>query len=284
MRAAISGNTYGLYGRMAYGRGKAGARVTLADELATAVAFTTEASDLVHSYFGTDRMDVMAKGVGDVVTAADTAAETFLLDRIRETFPEDGVVGEEGARVDGRSGRTWHVDPLDGTLNFSRGLPIWCVSVALYDGDRPLLGVVSDPLTRETFSAGTGLGATCNGRAIHCSQRDAVAEAVVHITVDVKDLGGVEGLDDIVRLAPRALRTRNIGSAALGLAYVAAGRLDAMVHRFAHSWDYAAGVLLIQEAGGVVTDMKGNAYVPRAHDLCAAATPALHSAFLELLP
>ena len=258
--------------------------MTLADDLTTAVAFTTEAAELVLSYFGTDRIDVTAKGVGDVVTAADTAAEKFLLHSIEEAFPEDGVVGEEGARVAGTSGRTWYVDPLDGTLNFSRGLPIWCVSVALYEDDRPLLGVVLDPISRETFSAARGLGAMCNGRVIRCSGRTTLGDAVIHITVDVKDLGGAQGLDDIVSLAPRVLRTRNIGSAALGLAYVAAGRFDAMVHRFAHSWDYAAGVLLIQEAGGFVTDMRDKPYLPRAHDVCAAATLSLHSAFLEVLP
>jgi myo-inositol-1(or 4)-monophosphatase len=253
------------------------------NELAASVDIATEAADLVLSYFGGDQVDVQAKGVGDVVTAADTASERLILRRLREVFPEDGVVGEEGTSIQGNSGRTWYVDPLDGTLNFARGLPIWCVSLALYEGSRPLLAVVRDPIRRETFSAGHGTGSFCNDRPIACSSVAAAAESVIHITVDLKDLGASAGLEDIVVIAPRVLRTRNIGSAALALAYVAAGRFDAMLHRFAYSWDYAAGVLLVREAGGIVTDMRGEAYTPETHDLCTAANESLHAAYLAML-
>jgi myo-inositol-1(or 4)-monophosphatase len=257
--------------------------MTLIDELAATIEIATDAAKLVHAYVGGDRIDVRAKGVGDVVTAADTASESLILERLKAAFPDDGVLGEEGSNVQGTSGRTWHIDPLDGTLNFSRGVPIWCVSMALYEADRPLLAVISDPITRETFSARAGIGSYCNGEQISCSQVTAAADAVVHITVDLKDLGASTGLDDLVAISPRVLRTRNIGSAALALAYVAAGRFDAMLHRFANSWDYGAGVLLVREAGGVVTDLRGEAYVLAAHDLCATANASLHAEVLSIL-
>lgn len=257
--------------------------MVLQDGLATTVQIATEAAELVLSYFGTDRIDAQAKGIGDVVTAADTASESFILGRLREAFPGDGVVGEEGGEVRTKSGRTWYVDPLDGTLNFAHGVPIWCVSMALYEGDRPLLAVIRDPITRETFSAARGLGSYRAGERIWCSPVETAADSIVHITVDLKDIGEHAGLDDIAVVAPRVLRTRNIGSAALALAYIAAGRFDAMLHRFAHPWDYGAGVLLIQEAGGVVTDMRGEPYTPRTHDLCAAANRPLHSDYRSIL-
>src|SRR5450759_5126292 len=102
------------------------------DELAATVETATEAAQLVLSYFGGDHIDTRAKGVGDVVTAADTASETLILSRLGDRFPDDGIVGEEGGSVLSRSGRTWYVDPLDGTLNFSRAVPTWCVSLALF--------------------------------------------------------------------------------------------------------------------------------------------------------
>jgi myo-inositol-1(or 4)-monophosphatase len=256
--------------------------MTLQDELATTIEIATDAAALVLSYFGGERVEVRAKGVGDVVTAADTASESLILARLQRAFPHDGVVGEEGTSIRGNSGRRWYVDPLDGTLNFSRGLPIWCVSMALYDGNRPLLAVICDAIRRETFTAGMGLGSYCNGVPIASSAVTAASDSVVHITVDLKDLGESAGLDDLVRIAPRVLRTRNIGSAALALAYVAAGRFDAMLHRFAHSWDYGAGVLLVREAGGVVTDLRGEAYTPETRQLCAASSALLHAEFLSM--
>lgn len=253
------------------------------DELAAAVDIATEAAALVLSYFGGDHVDIRAKGLGDVVTAADTASERLILSRLNARFPGDGVVGEEGADVESQSGRTWYVDPLDGTLNFSRGLPIWCVSLALFEGDQPLFAVICDPITGETYSAQHGMGAYCNGTRMRSSAVRDLSDSVVHITVDLKDLGESAGLDDIVAVSPRVLRTRNIGSAALALAYVAAGRFDGMLHRFANAWDYAAGVLLVQEAGGVVSDLRGDAYTPRTRAVCAAASQGLATALLTLL-
>ena len=252
-------------------------------ELAAAVDIAREAADLVRTYFSTDQVDTRAKGDRDVVTAADLASEQLILERLTERFPADGIVGEEGAARQPESPRRWHVDPLDGTLNYSRSLPVWCVSMALFEHGCPVLGVIVDPIRDETFSAATGKGAWLNGKRLHTSSVDRVGDAFVHLTVDFNKQSMVEGLRDIQVVAPRVLRTRNIGSAALALAYVACGRFDSMLHRYAHAWDYGAGVVLVREAGGMVTDMVGSLYTEQTFAVLATSGPALHGKLLTML-
>jgi myo-inositol-1(or 4)-monophosphatase len=168
-------------------------------------------------------------------------------------------------------------------MNYSRGLPIWCVSLALFRGVRPVVGAIYDPLRNELFSAAEGLGARSNGRALTTSGRKDVASAVIHITIDFEAESMASSLEDVRRLAPRALRTRNIGSAALALAYVADGRFDAMLHRFAHAWDYGAGVVMIHEAGGSVVGVDGEPYTMRTTALIAAASPELALGLREIV-
>ncbi len=252
-------------------------------ELAEAVGIAREAADLVRSYFSTDRVDTRAKGDRDVVTAADVASERLIRERLAERFPADGIVGEEGAATRPESVRRWYVDPLDGTLNYSRGLPVWCVSMALFEHGRPVLGVIVDPIRDETFSASSGNGAWLDGKRLHTSSVDRIEDAFVHMTVDFNDQSMVEGLQDLQVVAPRVLRTRNIGSAALALAYVACGRFDAMLHRYAHAWDYGAGVVLVREAAGMVTDMVGGDYTDQTFAVLATSSPALHGELLAML-
>ncbi|MGI8967566.1 MAG: inositol monophosphatase family protein [Chloroflexota bacterium] len=249
-------------------------------ELDVASSIAVEAGEVLRGYFGSDRMDVRAKGVGDVITAADLASERLVLGRLREGFPQDGVIGEEGSDIPSANGRLWAIDPLDATLNYSRGIPVWCVSLALFAVGEPVLGVIHDPLRGETFTAERGAGATCNGRPIRTSGITAAAEALVHATVDFHDHSRDAGIADLQAIAPHVLRTRNLGSAALGLAYIAAGRLDAMLHRYAHVWDYAAGVILIREAGGVVTSMQGDPYRVETESILAAASADVHASLL----
>lgn len=253
------------------------------DDLSAAIDIATEAGGVVLSYFRPDRMDTRAKGDRDVVTAADTASESLVLRRLRDAFPGDGVVGEEGGAERAAGRRRWYVDPLDGTLNYSRGLPVWCVSLSLFEGDQPVLGVIHDPIRGETFSGKRGSGAWLNGAQIRSSDVTRLEDAFVHLTVDFNEASLHAGLEDIRDLAPRVLRTRNIGSAALALAYVAAGRFDAMVHRYAHPWDYGAGMLLIGEAGGVATEISGKPYTASAEAVLTAATADLHGGLTGLL-
>lgn len=252
-------------------------------ELSEVVRIAREAGEILVSYFETNLVHTRAKGPRDVVTAADFAAEKHVLDQLRTAFPDDGVVAEEGSRVGSGSGRTWYVDPLDGTLNYSRGLPIWCVSIALFEGGRPILGVIHDPLRSETFRAAHGQGVWCNESALATSGPERLSDAFVHVTIDFNDDSMLEGIDDVRIIAPRVLRTRNIGSAALALAYVAAGRFDAMLHRHAHTWDYAAGVALIQEAGGAVTDMRGEPFSQMSTSLVAASNAGIQAELLALV-
>jgi myo-inositol-1(or 4)-monophosphatase len=217
------------------------------------------------------------------VTDADVAGEQLIVGRLVEQFPEDGVVAEEGGRRPSSSGRQWFVDPLDGTFNFSRGIPIWGISLALFVGDDPVVGVVHDPVRDETFRAARRHGAWLGSNRLAGSGAHDLRSSVVHVTVDFDSSEMHAGLSDLARIVPRALKTRNLGSAALGLAYVSAGRLDAMVHRFANTWDFGAGALLVEEAGGVISEIGGSRYTAASTNVLAAATEKLHAALVELL-
>lgn len=252
-------------------------------ELASARDIAEETGEILLSYFRSDRIDIQDKGPRDRVTAADLAAERHATARLRSLFPHDGIVAEEGSNVEASVDRCWYLDPLDGTMNFSRGIGTWCVSLALYEGGRPLLGVIRDPLQDETFTSIAGEGARCNGAPIRGAPTAKLSDAFVHLTVDFNDASMLEGVEDLSSIAPRVMRTRNIGSAALALAYVAAGRFDAMLHRSAHMWDYAAGVALLMEAGGAVTDMNGASFSAHSISMAAACNNRLRHALLDLV-
>lgn len=255
----------------------------LGRELQVATEVAHEAGEVLLSFFGGEDVGTRTKGDRDVVTAADLASEKLVLKRLHDAFPQDGFVGEEGSDVAPGCSRRWLVDPLDGTLNFSRSIPIWCVSLALFDGSIPVLGVIYDPIHGETFAAVQGQGATCNGEPLTSSALADPAGAIVHLTVDFHEGSMLLGLHDLQVLAPRVLRTRNTGSAALALAYVASGRIDVMVHRYAHAWDYAAGVVLVQEAGGYATAIDGTPYTQTSSAVLAAASNALHGQILDVI-
>lgn len=253
------------------------------EELERAESIAREAGQLVLTFVSGDRMQARAKGEKDVVTAADTASEALVLSRIREAFPGDGVVAEEGGSEPAASGRQWFVDPLDGTVNFAHRLPVWCVSLGLFDVDGPLLGVIHDPIRDETFTAARGEGVWLNGEPIRSSRVTRAEDAFVHLTIDFNPESLWSGLEDIQVLAPRVLRTRNLGSAALALAYVACGRFDGMVHRLANTWDYGAGVLMVKEAGGTVTRVDGQPYAVEATAIVAAGTAPLQQEIRDLI-
>lgn len=257
--------------------------MNLTADLQRASVIAADAGELAAGYFRNEAIGTREKGSRDVVTAGDLASEELLRTSLTAAFPDDGIVGEEGTSVHSSSGRRWYLDPIDGTLNFSRGLPIWCVSLSLFDEQGPLLGVIRDPLRGDTFRAARGQGAELNGVRLTTSGMADLAQAVVHITVDFHDGSMEAGLEDMRRLAPRILRSRNIGSAALALAYVAAGYFDGMVHRYAHTWDYGAGALLIQEAGGCVTDMAGGPYSEGAVSLIAGSSRRLAADLRDII-
>jgi myo-inositol-1(or 4)-monophosphatase len=213
----------------------------------------------------------------DPVSDADREAERAIRELLEAERPEDGLLGEEGSRQAGGSGRRWVVDPLDGTVNFLYGIPQWCVSVALEDAEGALAGVVLDPVRDELFTAERGHGARLNGEPVRVRDGGELARALVATGFSYEPERRAEQAEVALRVLPRVRDIRRAGSAALDLAWVAAGRLDGFYERGVKPWDWAAGRLLVEEAGGATRDLPGEPY-----GLLAAA-PALVEPLLEAL-
>ncbi|KIN71099.1 Inositol monophosphatase family protein [Sulfitobacter guttiformis KCTC 32187] len=197
------------------------------------------------------------KTAGDFVTDADRAAEALISAALGAAYPTYGWLGEEGGARGAQDGLRWVVDPLDGTTNYLKGLPHWAISIALYKGEEALCALVYDPAKAEMFVAERGHGAYLNGVAMQVSNSVPLDEALFATGVPA---GGrithlPDCLDDLERLMPQTAGIRRWGAAALDLAYVAAGRLEGYWERNLGAWDVAAGTLLVQEAGGVVTPL-----------------------------
>lgn len=212
----------------------------------------------------------------DPVSDADREAERVIRELLTTERPDDGLVGEEGSRVDGNQDRRWIVDPLDGTVNFLYGLRAWGVSIALEDSDGLAVGAVFNPVSGECFAAERGKGATMSGRPIHVTDCRSLDRAMVATGFSYESEHRAEQAKLLVQLLPRIRDLRRAGAAALDLAYVAAGRVDAYYERGLKRWDEAAGLLLVREAGGVTSDLEGE-----PHGVVAAATPELLE---ELMP
>ncbi len=225
---------------------------------------------------------VELKGRRDPVTAADLASERHIVAAIRERFPEHNIFAEEEVR-DETNGLTWYIDPLDGTVNFSQGHPFFSVSIALYDGDEPLVGVVHAPRLGETFSARRGGGCLLDGTPRRVSAKTELIDAVLATGFAYKR----DELPDsnVEHFADLILRVRGIrrgGSAALDLAFTSVGRLDGYWEPHLNAFDMAAGALLVREAGGVVTDMAGGDTWLHGRTI-VASTPGLHGAIVAAL-
>ena len=212
-----------------------------------------------------------------MVSAADREAERALVAMLRAERPDDGILGEEGAAAGGSSGRRWVLDPLDGTTNFLYGYPAWCVSVALEDDRGGVVGVIHDPLRGETFTAERGSGAFLGGERIAVRDHDDLATALVATGFAYAPERRAEQAEVVLRVLPRVRDIRRAGAAALDLAWLAAGRVDAYWERGLNPWDWAAGRLLVTEAGGAVDDLPGE-----PHGLVAGSW-ALVPALRELL-
>ena len=254
----------------------------MASGLPQVEAIAREAGSLLRSYFQSTSLKTEAKGYLDVVTQADKECEELVVGRLKTAFPGDAIVGEEGTKTESQSGRCWYIDPLDGTFNFSRGIPFWCVSIGLVDEQGFLEGVVFDPLRDEMFSAVRGKGAWLNGAPIKASTATDPMSATLQLTVNFDREVIETSIRDFNAVARSVMRMRNIGALALELAYVACGRLDAVSQRGSHPWDYAAGILLCTEAGATVTDMDGTEFDLARDDALVASTGELHQALVEM--
>jgi len=245
------------------------------DDLTLARAAASAGAEIVSSW--ANRLESAEfKGIGNPVTEADRESERAIMSLIAEHRPDDGVVGEEGASKEGTSGRRWLIDPLDGTVNFLHGFPHVSVSVAVEDDLGGLAGVVRDVFRDEEFAASRGGGAELNGAPMHLAGRTDLANALIAtgFSYDRQERGAEYGrvLGEMLGVV-RGIRRG--GSAALDLAWVACGRLDGYWEVRLGPWDVAAGFLLVDEAGGLVTAFDGG---PASHHECVAANPALHPA------
>jgi myo-inositol-1(or 4)-monophosphatase len=216
----------------------------------------------------------------DMVTDADHASEAAVIEVIARARPDDALLGEESGARTGTSGLRWVIDPLDGTTNFLYGLPQFCVSVAVEDADGAIAGCILDPNRGEEFVAARGAGATCNDIAIRVSGATDLATSLIGTGFSYL----AEEREAAARLLPYVLpRVRDIrrpGSAALDLAWVACGRFDGFYEAPVFPWDGAAGILLVREAGGIVTEMAPTG--PRGPGLIAAG-PGIHADLVALI-
>jgi len=230
-----------------------------------------------------ERQEVSFKGEVDLVTATDREAEQLVVAAIGAAFPEHGIVAEESGARPGRDGHTWYVDPLDGTTNFAHGYPHFCVSIALARGDDLLLGLVYDPIREETFSALRGAGARLNGAPIGVSDARTLNHALLGTGFPYDRRRHADFyLAFLAEAMRRAQGVRRGGSAALDLCYVACGRLDAFWEWKLLPWDTAAGRLIVEEAGGRVSDFSGGSHRLTGEETAASNT-YLHDALLDML-
>jgi myo-inositol-1(or 4)-monophosphatase len=211
------------------------------------------------------------KGPQDYLTEVDGETEAFIAERLAKVFPTDGFIGEEShARPAGADGAVWVVDPIDGTANFARGVPHFCVSIACVADSRVEVGVIYNPMIDELFAARRGGGARLNGESISPSNALSLAQCSVEVGWNSR-AGFAQYVDLLRRVASTGASPSRTGSGALAIAYVAAGRLDGFVEHHINAWDCLAGILLVSEAGGYVSDFltgdgltKGNALVASA--------------------
>lgn len=265
---------------------------TYQDELDLAIDAARRAGAVQLEHLGRLR-HITAKGPRDIVTEADTLSEALILAAIRAAYPDDAIIAEESGHHRGRRGqgpdpsagrgRAWLVDPLDGTINYANDLPLFCVSIGLAVDGRPTMGVVYDPTRDELFAARAGQGATLDGRQLLKPSREKLADCLAMVALPFR---GWRQRDRAIGRATRA--RRDLGSAALSLAYVAAGRFDVLIQgRGLSTWDVAAAGLVASEAGAIVTDTHGGPWLDLAAEpwgvSILAAPPNLHAESLHLL-
>jgi myo-inositol-1(or 4)-monophosphatase len=229
-------------------------------------------------------LQVRSKQANDFVTEVDRAAEAAIIDAVQKSYPEHAILGEESGVIGSTEGDyRWIIDPLDGTTNFIHGFPQYCVSIGVEHRGVLAHGVVYDPGRNELFTASKGRGAFLNDRRIRVSKCLKLQDALVGTGFPFKELTRADlYLKQLRALMEKSSGVRRAGAAALDLAYVACGRLDAFWELGLMPWDMAAGVLLIQEAGGLVGDLEGDQSFMESGDLCAA-TPKIFSPLLQEL-
>jgi myo-inositol-1(or 4)-monophosphatase len=226
-------------------------------------------------------LSISYKGDFDLVTQADRRSEALIVGRLQKYFPEHAVAAEEGTGKDTASEYRWHVDPLDGTTNFAHGYPCFCVSMALACKKELQLGVIYNPIYNELFTAARGEGAFFNGKRIRCSQIDAIKNSLLCTGFPNHNREANPNVHLYWDFTLRSHGVRRDGSAALDLAYVAMGRFESFWEFGLNPWDTAAGVVLVEEAGGKITDMNGQPYVLGGPSILASNGP-IHAEMIRV--
>ena len=225
--------------------------------------------------------EVSEKGRNNLVTETDHASEALILERLAEAFPEHAVLSEESRPdIDSSRGWVWVVDPLDGTRNFTAGIPLYCVNVALALDGEVLLGATYDPNRDVCFLGGPGLGLTANGEPVRASTRAGLESAIVTLDLGYNDARALRQLELAQRLWLEVGGIRMIASAALGLAWAAAGLTDVFAHSSLAPWDVAAALALVPAGGGLIVARDGTA-ASLAEESAVAGAPGAVRAFLE---
>lgn len=237
---------------------------------------------IVRGFDRPDLIELSMKGHNDFVTNIDREAEQIVIGTLREKYPDHQFTGEESGTSDNDSDHEWVIDPLDGTANFARGNPHFCVSIACLHKGRLEHAVVVDPIREEEFVASRGKGSTLNGKRIRASNVESLDGAVVATGGKDRHLHAEAETAVYRHLLETRAFTRQPGSAALELAYIAAGRIDGMWMRELGRWDIAAGALLVTEAGGLVGDFDGGANYMKSGNIVAAA-PKLFKPLTQLI-
>ena len=241
------------------------------------------AKGLKRDFGEVENLQVSRKGPADFVTAADLRAQDVLCSELGRSRPEFGMIAEEGDAAK-KSDKPFHwiVDPLDGTTNFLHGVPHWSISVAAAQGEQIIAGMVYNPITDEMFWAERGMGAYSNHKRLRVSARTDLSECLIATGIPFKGHEIPGFYNQLMKLGPQVAGTRRFGSAALDLAYVAAGKFDGYWEAGVQLWDIAAGMLLVSEAGGVVSPLVPNTD-PLASGALVASNQGIHAAMLETL-
>ena len=249
----------------------------------TAVEAARIGGAVLISGMGSRPSGIDEKATNDYVTDVDRASQRAVVDFLRARHPDHSIVAEEDEQHAGTSGYRWYVDPLDGTMNYIHSYPFFCVSVGLWRNDEPVAGAIFDPVREEMFQAERGAGAWLGDRRIRVSDAAGLQGTLLVTGFPFRILDRLEEyLSSFQDLFRASAGVRRDGSAALDLCYVACGRVDAFWELGLSAWDLAAGAVMVQEAGGVITDYAGgDRYLENGN--LVAASPAVHAEVLEVL-
>jgi len=258
-------------------------RTTVQPKISDLIELARGAGEILRDGFGRG-IQVEHKGEINLVTELDRRSEAYLLSELRRRFSGHRVVTEESRGLEGDDGHIWYIDPLDGTVNYTHGIPIFSVSLACAQGNDLLFGVVYDPMRDECFYAERGKGAWLDGRPLGVSSALEIRTCLLVTGFSYDSWTNPD--NNLNHFADFTLRTqgvRRLGSAALDLCYVAAGRFDGFWELRLNAWDVAAGALIAQEAGAVVTDIQGEPEYFRKPFSILAANPHIHPKMVEVL-